>query len=433
MGTQEDQSYFHLALLQDIGFNAYRFTNLTRWLEPVDDTAYGALTVAAIKANPNVIPWSTWDANADSATQSLKPNNLGQSVRQTIIQLNSAGITPLGQINEKPPGDVPTWMPDATDPTAFNNTNNYNEMWEHCFAIAYWLNVRNNYNMDVYQIANEPDYEGYNQANYFAFFHLCRDAVQYVYATYLPGRTPIMTAPVESQNTGAGDWVDVMLQTMGNEVDWVDFHPYTYHGPWLTEVQNEQTLMNNRGYGSKPKYLSEFGYLPGIGPGNPWTDAPTVASLQHFMLVMSMPAVATHADAWSFYEFTNNYGATDVYALVINGTKTPAYYATRQLVRAMKGARPVYNSISTNPDLTALTSLDAAAAVYHIMVQNSSGNTDTATVDLSALIPGNRPSTTLYRYDSSNQDVQSAGPAVTNGAVSFVVNAYGSVDLVVPR
>jgi len=219
MGTQEDTSTFHLAWLQDIGFNSYRFTNLTRWMEPVDDTAYGALTPAAIKANPNVIPWSTWDANADVNPQTYN-HNLGQSVRQTIIQLENAGIVPLWQINERPPGDVPPWMPDATDPNAFNNTNNYNEMWEHCFAIAYWLNVRNNYNMDVYQIANEPDYEGYNQANYFAFFHLCRDAVQYVYATYLPGRTPIMTAPVESQNTGSGDWVDVMLQIMGGEVDW---------------------------------------------------------------------------------------------------------------------------------------------------------------------------------------------------------------------
>src|SRR6266850_5115410 len=34
MGTQEDTSTFHLAWLQDIGFNSYRFTNLT-WMEPV--------------------------------------------------------------------------------------------------------------------------------------------------------------------------------------------------------------------------------------------------------------------------------------------------------------------------------------------------------------------------------------------------------------
>src|SRR5260370_27030053 len=174
--------------------------------------------------------------------------------------------------------------------------------------------------MDVYQIANEPDLEGYNQANYFAFFDLCRDAVRYVYATYLPGRTPIMTGPVDSQNTGPGDWVDAMFQTRGSTVDWMDFHPYTYHGggtgTWLTEVQNEQALIANRGFGSTPIYLSEFGYLNGIGPGNPWNDSPTVASMQKFMLQINMPGPA-HVTAWSFYEFTNNYGSTDLWALVI--------------------------------------------------------------------------------------------------------------------
>jgi hypothetical protein len=128
---------------------------------------------------------------------------------------------------------------------------------------------------------------------------------------------------------------------------------------------------------------------------------------------------------------TNNYRDSND-ALVMDGRKTLMYYATRELVRAMKGARPTYNSVPNNSDLTALTSFDANAGDYHLMVLNSSSNTDTVTVDLSALISGNRPSTTLYRYDSNNPDVQSAGPSVTNGRVSFDVAGFGSVDLVIP-
>ena len=423
MGTQEDaQRSFHLSLLQDMGFNSYRDWNISTYLEPVDDTSYGALTPAAIKANPNVIPWATWDAAADTQM----PRSIGVTQRQMLTQLLGAGITPFVELTPLYQNG-PSWMPVYPD-----TTDNYNELWENCFAVAYWMNVRNNYGIDIYQLDNEPDIGMPNsstldQGQMFSYYTLCHDAINYVYTTFL-GRTPIITAPVSSNGSGQGNtWVTSTYQNIPNSVDWYDYHTYAWGQPWGAEVNDQRTHLS----ASAPVMISEFGYLQGSGgnSGNPWTNPPEVAGLQNFLLHMSMPG-STHAVLWSFYEMTNNY--SDNFALTINGNNTLMYYAMREFVRAMKGARPVYNSVSTNGNLTALTAFESGANVYHVFVQNSSSGAQTASVDLSQLISGNR-STTLYRYDSGNQDVSSAGPAVTSGATSFTVNGYGSVDLVVPQ
>jgi hypothetical protein len=81
------------------------------------------------------------------------------------------------------------------------------EWWEHCFALAYWLNVRNDYRIDDFQLLNEPDLAGIKppgegwlgtEADYLKLVPVTRDALDFVYKTYLPGRQPTLLAPAVS-------------------------------------------------------------------------------------------------------------------------------------------------------------------------------------------------------------------------------------------
>ena len=90
--------------------------------------------------------------------------------------------------------------------------------------------MRNDYQVDDWQVHNEPDLSSQGWVGtieeYYQFVEYTNDAIQYVYATYLPGRTATVLAPV-SHNTG---WIDDALINVGQSFNAVDFH--TYNPDW---------------------------------------------------------------------------------------------------------------------------------------------------------------------------------------------------------
>jgi len=165
---------FWIEDLTDLGLNTYRIWSKMAELEwwddddamdgQWDDSEYGTPTSATIRADEvtgfvNTIPWAWWDARFDES-QSWR---YGENTRRGIISDSvEAGIEPVivlrtyddqGEPEMREAAPAAQWAPRPPVDAAFRA-----EWWEHCFAIAYWLNVRNSYRVTHFQVLNEPDY-----------------------------------------------------------------------------------------------------------------------------------------------------------------------------------------------------------------------------------------------------------------------------------
>src|SRR3954454_22278558 len=164
IGATEGNVRFNIADLQDAGINTYRvYGGMQRWEQQDDDGVFGSPSIAQIKANVNAINWAWWD-NA----MSTPPNgsdywwsgdaNLWQGNARTIFSaLQTAGIRPILTLRNADNNKNPAWAAQLNPPTT---TAAWNEWWEHVFATVYWLNVRNNYYVDDFEVHNEPDNSG---------------------------------------------------------------------------------------------------------------------------------------------------------------------------------------------------------------------------------------------------------------------------------
>src|SRR5689334_4359120 len=63
IGANEACSRFNVNDIVDLGLKNYRFYAGMERVEPLDDDGvFGSPDIPGIKANPNVIPWTVWDA-----------------------------------------------------------------------------------------------------------------------------------------------------------------------------------------------------------------------------------------------------------------------------------------------------------------------------------------------------------------------------------
>jgi len=164
----------------------------------------GYPTIDQIKANPNLINWNLWD----NAINNGSWRNHGVSLYRMLTALKSAGITPVLSLmnNYK---DVPGLSPPTTEA-------DYNEVWENVFAMVYDINVRNNLDVNNWEVDNEPDLAWPGTRNqYLHYSQKTYDAIKYVYDTYLPGKSFKFHDPVAGTSNGQDlSWVQSLLHIM---------------------------------------------------------------------------------------------------------------------------------------------------------------------------------------------------------------------------
>ncbi len=206
------------AEIKDLGLNTMRVSGQASNWEPVDDSpVYGKPSIDQIKADPNSIKWSVWDAH-------LASNWIGgMSGSEYFKTLKDMGIRSVIKFTLDHDG-AGTFManPPITDADK-------NEWWKYVFAIAYWLNVRNDYQVNDYEVFNEPDaiprfWHG-TKDQFFDFMRLTHDAIDYVYKKYLPGRTYHVLAPTP---TWTNDWISDALAKVPDTFD-VTVHGGVHH------------------------------------------------------------------------------------------------------------------------------------------------------------------------------------------------------------
>jgi len=428
IGATEGNVRFDVADLQDAGINTYRiYGGMSRWEWQDDSSTYGSPTIDQIKADPSVINWAWWD-NA----MTTPPNGsdywwsgdtgLWQGSARTIFSsLQSAGIRPVLTIRNRDNNNNPSWSPNPPVTAA-----DWNEWWEHVFATAYWLNVRNNYGVDDYEVHNEPNNSkqgwGGTEADYFSLVQHTADAIRWVYSTYLPGRTPHIYAPV---TTGGSSWPLDALQQVPTYFDSVDIHDY--NSDVSSYVETVHGYMNSTGYGGYPVWLSEWGTYRG-GYDKAATGIQLI--INNLIRMSGGPNDQVYGShVFTFYDwngfsggFQNFQGLVD-----INGNKRASYYALRMAVRALLGSRQTYATTTGTSNLTAITARDSAGSTYLLLTNTAASTTYPVDADLSAIVTSGTG--TMWQVDATHNDVIVGSPALSGGHVSFSIPAQAGVLL----
>jgi hypothetical protein len=426
IGATEGNVRFDTADMTDLGINTYRvYGGMSRWEQQNPYSTYGTPSIDQIKADPNVINWTWWDnamtspPNGSDYWWSNGPVLWQGNARTIFANLQSAGIKPVLTVRNRDNNGNPAWAPNP--PTT---TNDWNVWWGHVFSTVYWLNVRNNYNVNDFEIHNEPNNSGQGwggtEAQYFTFAQYTHDAIAYVYNTYLPGRTYHVYAPVTS---GGSSWPNDALQQIPTYFDSVDVHDYSSNISGY--VQQVHGWMNSTGHSSYPLWLSEWGTYKGQ-----YNSISFDLSLINNLISGSQPGTnyVTGSHVFSMYDWSGPSGHLQSFQGLVasDGTRTSGYYAMRLGIRGLQGARPTYQSTASNANLTAITTKGSSGHVY-LLVTNGSRNPISADADLSALISSG--SGTMWQFDSSHLDVVVGNPVLNSGHVVFTVPGTGAVLL----
>src|SRR5207253_3037045 len=231
IGATEGCTRFNIDELVDAGLGNYRLWAGMSRLEPVDDDGlYGMPTIDEIKANPNVINWSAWETQfRNRHAYDFSPNCVPvvqTSLYEMLAALREKGIRAVVTLRNVDDQGQPTWAARLNPP---RTPEDWNEWWEHVFATVYWVNVLNHLEVHDWQVLNEPD-SGRGQGwggtlqDYLVFTQVTNDAIQYVYTTYLPGKTFRLYAPfAKSMNT----WVEESLRQNATMIDIIECDNYS--------------------------------------------------------------------------------------------------------------------------------------------------------------------------------------------------------------
>jgi hypothetical protein len=427
IGATEGNVRFNTADMSDLGINTYRiYGGMSRWEWQDPYGTYGTPTIDQIKADPNVINWTWWDnamtnpPNGSDYWWSNGPTLWQGNARTIFANLQSAGIRPVVTVRNRDNNGNPAWAPNPPV-----TANDWNVWWGHVFSTVYWLNVRNNYNVNDFEVHNEPNNSGQGwggtESQYFTFAQYTHDAVAYVFNTYLPGRTYHVYAPV---TTGGSSWPNDALQQIPTYFDSVDIHDYS--SSISSYVQQVHGWMDSTGHSGYPLWLSEWGTYQGK-----YNSISFDVSLVSNLISGSQPgdSYVTGSHVFSMYDWSGGSGHLQSFQGLVaaDGTRTSGYYAMRLGIRGLRGARPTYQSITSNSNLQAITTKDSAGHVYLLVTNSSVKTAYTVNADLSALISSGTG--TMWQFDSTHMDVVVGSPAISNGHVTFTVPGTSAVLL----
>jgi len=420
IGACEGGYGFDVADVVDIGMTNYRIWGSSAELEPVDDDGvYGSPTIAEIKANPDLIPWAVWDARFHD------PNfrTHGVSLYDMLAALRDNGIAPVVSLVNVNNSDQPEWMQQLNPP---DTAEDWNEWWEHVYAWVYWANVRNDLEIHDWQVHNEPDNSsqgwGGTLADYILFTQYTHDAIQYVYDTYLPGKTFRLYAPV---STHPNEWITESLIQNDAIIDVVDWHRY---GPPADEAAMVNGWVDQ--YDSDGVHeelcISEWGtYRGGYEThGNAMNYAKYL--MDHSLAAESYVA---RSQIFSMYDWSSRMTGL----ILADGTKTATYYAFRLMVRGLQGAKTRYavtHDIPSNVWIYPIAAVDQGSNTMYVEVMNKSRKSHTITLDVSAHATSG---TVAFReYGEGVNDVEAGTGSLNNGLVTFDVPASAIVQVILP-
>jgi hypothetical protein len=423
IGAVEGNINFDLKDLQDLGINTYRiYGGMSRWEPEDDDGKYGWPSIAQIKTNPNMINWAHWDKmmtdppNGSDYWWSGKPGTVWEGNARTIFSsLKQAKIRPVVSIRNVDNSWKPSWALQLNPP---RTEEDWNEWWEHVFATVYWLNVRNDYRVDDWEIHNEPDNRaqgwGGTRADYFELVKVASDAIDFVYKTYLPSRTYHIHGP---KTVGGSNWPAFALSEIPTYFDTVNVHNYDadisnytrkVHG-WM-----QGTLLAN-----SPLWVGEWGSYE-----ISYNNLSLALNLIKNLIRGSQPGdnYIYGSHIFCLYDW-GKLGLAE--GLLLSGGKRRAgYYALRMGIRALQGGKSTFFPIANSPNLMVVATKDASNNVALLAV-NSQPNSYIVNADISALIKAG--SGTVREFSSRAMDEVVGKLTLNGGNATFAVAGNSAI------
>jgi hypothetical protein len=384
IGAVEGNINFDVKDLQDLGINTYRiYGGMSRWEPEDDDGKYGWPSIEQIKSNPNTINWVNWDKmmtnppNGSDYWWSGKPGTVWKGNARTIFNgLKQAKIRPVVSIRNVDNSWGPSWALQLNPP---RNQEDWNEWWEHVFATVYWLNVRNDYAVDDWEIHNEPDNRdqgwGGTRADYFELVKVAKDAIDFVYKTYLPDRTYHIHGP---KTVGGSNWPAAALQEIPNYFDTVNVH--NYDADISNYTRKLHGWMNGTILANSPLWLGEWGSYQ-----ISYSDLSLALNLIKNLIRGSQPGdnYVYGSHIFCLYDWGKPGLAEGL--LGSEGKRRASYYALRMGIRALQGGKTTFFPIANSANLMAVATKDTSNHVYLLAV-NSQPTSYTVNADVSALL-----------------------------------------------
>ncbi len=381
IGGTEGATRFDICDFVDSGINTLRIYGDMSRFEPTDDGgAYGAPTISEIKADPNVILWKRWDEIMDSAYSSevVRPEGQPQVTwRSVFADLKRAGVRTVVSLRNRDTALKPEWI--AAVP---KTEKDWNEWWEYCFAMAYWLNVQNDYRVDDFEVLNEPDnapQQGWIGTidEYGEMVRVANDALGYVYRTYLPGRTCYIHAPA----TSGPAWVPGVLADAGDQFNALNLHNYAWwdKGECVQKMHQE---LAKAGHPDYPIWLSEWGTYD-VSYDVLYMGLAVVENLIRFSQPGDDYVFGSHI--FSFYDWTYE-GVQDKGIISATGKRHGTYYAMRLAIRALKDGKPTFQATTDGKDLMAIATKDPDGTLNLLVLNWSETTSFNLRADLSGLM-----------------------------------------------
>jgi hypothetical protein len=415
IGACEGDMDFRREDFIDLQINTYRiYGGMSRWETEDDDGIYGYPSINQIKANPDLINWDWWDQVMSSPEGGSEyhfsgtPEERWQGNARTIFEtLNDLKVRPVITIRNSDPDRNPGWALQLNPP---RTEADWNEWWEHVFATVYWLNVRNNYHVDDWEVHNEPDNLsqgwGGNQDDYAELIRVTSDAIAYVYDAYLPDRTYHIHAP---KTLGGSSWPEEVFATVPDDFDSVNVHNYDLD--ISSYVRQVRQWMQASNHAHSPLWLGEWGtYTTG------YEDFEFSLTLIKNLIRMAQPG-DTHVNGSHIFSLYD-WGSYPYFEGLIeaDGNRRLSYYAFRMGIRALQGGKSVLLTALSEPqnnDLMAIATQEPDEAIYHLLLVNSSAHEEWLSVDWSNLLSTGQA--TIREFSEAVHDEVIDEFSVTNG------------------
>ncbi|MCS6813522.1 MAG: hypothetical protein NZ772_08125 [Cyanobacteria bacterium] len=421
IGAVEGNVNFDPDDLTDLGINTYRiYGGMSRWEAEDDDSIYGYPTIAQIKANPNVVNWAWWDKAMTTPPQgsdywwSGRSGEIWQGNARTLFsQLQQANIRPVLTIRNVDGDWNPSWALQLNPP---RTAEDWNEWWEHVFATVYWLNVRNDYQVNEFEIHNEPDVRihgwGGTFADYAELVRVAKDAIDHVYRTYLPNRVYHIHAPIAAYQ----HWVYGAMSQMPKDFDSMNFHIYS---PDVSGyIATMRRAMNQAGLERFPIWVGEWGtYQESY---NDWSIALTV--LKNLMRMAQPGDTYVYGNhLFSLYSWGGERG----FAGLINrrGNRQLSYYAMRMGIRALQGGKDVLPVVPTPEEIMVMATRDDRN--LNVLLVNDQDDRYEIAIDLSALQLSE--AARLWQLSANMLDQPLSAQALDQGRLQVQLAAHSAI------
>ncbi|MGS2617777.1 hypothetical protein ACVCAH_25125 [Micromonospora sp. LZ34] len=440
IGADRGITNFDIADFKDLGMNTYRFYGgMGPWEYLDDDGVFGAPTIEHIKADAGVVNWAWWDEIFTNPPEgspfwyATEPGVGWQGNSRKIFgDLRDAGVKPVVSLRVQNAQIKPDWAARLNPP---NTPEGRNEWWQHVFAVVYWMNVRNDYRVDDWELGNEPNHPGQGwkgiatEDDYWEFVKLTKDAIDHVYQKYLPGRPYRAYAPVTASTSvnEAGErfgWIKDAFRKVPQYFDAVDYHDFGVDSS--DRVREIHEIMNEFGYPDRPLWITEWG--PVFRGADTYHKVPYGVEMINTLIRGSWPG-----DHYVYgSHIVNLYDApTRAYLIGADGTRRTTYYAMRLGIRALQGGRPTHRSVASNPDLLAITTENVDDGIDLLVTNSSAVSGYDVQADLSELL--DRAMGTMWEFSADKHDTAVGHRPVRHGRVTFHVPSTGAVLLRFPR